>query len=123
MTKQIPKQIKTRPIPDQIVQVPGSKSISHRTMICAALSNGSSKIRNLLQSQDLSLTAKALTDMGADIIQLEPNLVCVQGFNGRPTPHETPIFLGNSGTSMRLLAGIAGLGQTVYTLTDRKSVV
>lgn len=86
-------------------------------MICAALSNGSSKIRNLLQSQDLSLTAKALTDMGADIIQLEPNLVCVQGFNGRPTPHETPIFLGNSGTSMRLLAGIAGLGQTVYTLT------
>ena len=117
MTKQIPKQIKTRPIPDQIVQVPGSKSISHRMMICAALSNGSSKIRNLLQSQDLSLTAKALTDMGADIIQLEPNLVCVQGFNGRPTPHETPIFLGNSGTSMRLLAGIAGLGQTVYTLT------
>ena len=86
-------------------------------MICAALSNGSSKIRNLLQSQDLSLTAKALTAMGADIIQLEPNLVCVQGFNGRPTPHETPIFLGNSGTSMRLLAGIAGLGQTVYTLT------
>ena len=86
-------------------------------MICAALSDGRSKIRNLLQSQDLSLTARALSAMGADITQLEPNLVAVQGFNGRPTPHETPIFLGNSGTSMRLLAGIAALGQTVYTLT------
>jgi 3-phosphoshikimate 1-carboxyvinyltransferase len=117
VTKQIvPKQIKTRPVPDQIVQVPGSKSISHRMIICAALSNGRSKIRNLLQSQDLSLTATALTAMGADITQ-GPNLVGVQGFNGRPIPHETPIFLGNSGTSMRLLAGIAGLGQTVYTLT------
>jgi len=111
------KQIKTRPIPDQIVQVPGSKSISHRMMICAALSNGRSKIRNLLQSQDLTLTAKALSAMGAGITQLGPNLVAVQGFNGRPTPHETPIYLGNSGTSMRLIAGIAALGQTVYTLT------
>lgn len=111
------KQIKSRHIPDQIVQVPGSKSISHRMMICAALSKGSSKIRNLLESQDLSLTAKALAAMGAGIKALEPGLVAVQGFNGRPIPHAPPIFLGNSGTSMRLLAGIAALGQTPYTLT------
>ena len=111
------KQIKSRQIKDQIVQVPGSKSISHRMMICAALSKGSSKIRNVLKSQDLSLTAQALAAMGAGIKELEPGLVVVQGFNGRPIPHEKPIFLGNSGTSMRLLAGIAALGQTVYTLT------
>ncbi|MCP4722007.1 MAG: 3-phosphoshikimate 1-carboxyvinyltransferase, partial [Desulfobacteraceae bacterium] len=111
------KQIKSRQIKDQIVQVPGSKSISHRMMICAALSKGSSKIKNVLKSQDLSLTAQALADMGAGIKELEPGLVGVQGFNGRPIPHEKPIFLGNSGTSMRLLAGIAALGQTPYTLT------
>jgi len=114
------KQIKSRQIMDQIVQVPGSKSISHRMMICAALSKGSSKIRNLLKSQDLSLTATALCAMGASIKELEPGLVAVQGFNGRPTPHDPPIFLGNSGTSMRLLAGIAALGQTRYTLTGDK---
>ncbi len=105
---------------DQIVQVPGSKSISHRMMICAALSKGSSKIRNLLESQDLSLTATALCAMGASIKELESDLVAVQGFNGQPTPHEAPIFLGNSGTSMRLLAGIVALGQTRYTLTGDK---
>lgn len=89
-------------------------------MICAALSKGSSTIRNLLQSQDLSLTTQALAAMGADIKVLEPGLVAVQGFNGRPVAHEAPIFLGNSGTSMRLLAGIAALGQTRYTLTGDK---
>ncbi|MCP3944426.1 MAG: 3-phosphoshikimate 1-carboxyvinyltransferase [Desulfobacteraceae bacterium] len=111
------KQIKSRQIMDKIVQVPGSKSISHRMMICAALSKGTSKIGNLLKSQDLSLTTKALISMGAGIKELEPDLVEVQGFNGRPIPHEPPIYLGNSGTSMRLLAGIAALGETVYTLT------
>jgi 3-phosphoshikimate 1-carboxyvinyltransferase len=114
------KQIKSRQITDQIVQVPGSKSISHRMMICAALSKGSSTIRNLLESQDLSLTTQALAAMGADIKVLKPGLVAVQGFNGRPVAHDAPIYLGNSGTSMRLLAGIAALGQTRYTLTGDK---
>jgi 3-phosphoshikimate 1-carboxyvinyltransferase len=112
-----PKQIKSRQIKDQIVQVPGSKSISHRMMICAALSNGSSTIRNVLKSQDLSLTGGALCAMGAGIKELEPDLVEVRGFDGHPIAHDPPIYLGNSGTSMRLIAGIAALGKTVYTLT------
>jgi 3-phosphoshikimate 1-carboxyvinyltransferase len=116
----VTKLIKSRQITDQIVQVPGSKSISHRMMICAALSMGTSKIRNVLKSEDLSLTAQALTAMGACIEELEPDLVAVQGFNGRPIPHDAPIFLGNSGTSMRLLTGIAALGRTEYTLTGDK---
>ncbi|MBA3012320.1 MAG: 3-phosphoshikimate 1-carboxyvinyltransferase [Proteobacteria bacterium] len=111
------KQIQSRHIPDQIVQVPGSKSISHRMLICASLSEGTSKIRNLLKSQDLTLTAQALSAMGAGIKEIKPGLVEVHGFNGRPIPHTPPIFLGNSGTSMRLLAGIAALGTSIYTLT------
>ncbi len=111
------KQINSRQITDQTVQVPGSKSISHRMMICAALSRGGSNIRNLLKSEDLTLTAQALSAMGACIKELAPGLVEVKGFDGRPIPHEPPIFLGNSGTSMRLLTGIAALGQSVYTLT------
>lgn len=86
-------------------------------VICAALSPGTSQIHNLLKSQDLSLTCQALEAMGAGIKELGPSLVEVNGFNGRPLAHEAPIFLGNSGTSMRLLAGIAALGNTRYTLT------
>ncbi len=113
MTKSItPRQVK-----DQLVQVPGSKSISHRMVICAALSPGTSQIHNLLKSQDLSLTCQALEALGADIQQPSPTRVQVQGFNGRPLAHKAPIFLGNSGTSMRLLTGIAALGNTRYTLT------
>ena len=41
----------------------------------------------------------------------------VTGFNGKPNPYSSPIYLGNSGTSMRLLAGIAALGNSPYTLT------
>lgn len=111
------KQIQPRQIKDQIVQVPGSKSLSHRMMICAALCDGRSEIRNLLHSEDISLTTHTLSCMGAGIEKTGPNSVRVTGFNGRPTPHADPIFLGNSGTSMRLLAGIAALGSSPYVLT------
>jgi 3-phosphoshikimate 1-carboxyvinyltransferase len=114
------KQIIPRQIKSQSVLIPGSKSISHRMMICAALSQGTSRIRNLLKSQDLSLTTQALTAMGARIKEIEPGLMEVTGFNGKPIPHDPPIFLGNSGTSMRLIAGLAGLGTTEYTLTGDK---
>lgn len=86
-------------------------------VICAALAPGISRIHNLLDSQDLSLTCQALKAMGSGIKEVSPGLVEVKGFNGKPLAHEQPIFLGNSGTSMRLLTGIAALGTTVYTLT------
>ncbi len=114
------KQIITRQIKSQSVHVPGSKSISHRMIICAALSKGTSRIKNLLKSQDLSLTTQALAAMGARIKEIEPEIIEVKGFNGRPIPHLSPVFLGNSGTSMRLIAGIAALGTTPYILTGDK---
>jgi 3-phosphoshikimate 1-carboxyvinyltransferase len=55
--------------------------------------------------------------MGANIHKTHENAVTVTGFNGYPKPFYDPIHLGNSGTSMRLLAGIAALGNTPYTLT------
>lgn len=111
------KRIHPRFIRDQIVLVPGSKSISHRMMICAALSGGVSRITNLLESEDLSLTRKTLEAMGAKIGELGNGKMEIKGFNGCPRPHKDPIFLGNSGTSMRLLAGIAALGTSPYILT------
>lgn len=115
------KQLIPRSISDQTVRIPGSKSISHRMMICAALAEGRSEIYNSLDSEDLRLTRQTLGYMGARIREVSEELIEVTGFGGRPVPYSAPIYLGNSGTSMRLLAGIAALGDTAYTLTgDRR---
>lgn len=111
------KQIKTRNIQPCSVTVPGSKSLSHRMVICAALANGQSVVDNLLKSEDIELTMETLCRMGASINETGNNSVTITGFNGSPEPFSDPIYLGNSGTSMRLLAGIAALGDSAYTLT------
>ncbi|WP_304511419.1 3-phosphoshikimate 1-carboxyvinyltransferase [Desulfobacula sp.] len=111
------KRIVPKKIEDQSIVIPGSKSISHRMMICASLSNGTSSIENLLQSDDILLTIDALKHMGAKINKIKDNHFRVSGFGTKPQPCNKDIYLGNSGTSMRLLAGIAALGNTRYTLT------
>ncbi len=111
------KHVIPRNVQDQVVNIPGSKSISHRMLICAALAGGVSELYNVLDSQDISLTRKTLACMGAQIETRQDGVLKVTGFDGWPKPWVDPIHLGNSGTSMRLLAGIAALGNTPYTLT------
>nr|NJM02759.1 3-phosphoshikimate 1-carboxyvinyltransferase [Desulfobacula sp.] len=115
------KMIIPKIIQDQKVVVPGSKSISHRMLICASLCSGISQIENLLESEDIKWTMNALASFGAEIEKINTACVRVRGFGGAPHPCEKEIYLGNSGTSMRLLAGIAALGTTEYVLTgDRR---
>ena len=114
------KQIAVKEIKNQAVVIPGSKSISHRMMICASLSNGISNIENLLPSDDILLTIDALKHMGANITRVKGYHYRVSGFGGNPQNYNQDIYLGNSGTSMRLLTGIAALGNTGYTLTGDK---
>jgi 3-phosphoshikimate 1-carboxyvinyltransferase len=111
------KQLYLKQIFPRTVTVPGSKSISHRMLICAALSKDTCRIHNLLDSRDIRLTAHALSCMGAKICKIASDTVDITGFFGYPSPCDDPIFLDNSGTSMRLMAGIAGLGTTPYTFT------
>ena len=105
---------------DTIVNIPGSKSISHRVLICASLAAGKSQIENLLESEDIKHTMSALCKMGADIKEKNKKIVEIKGFNGSPQAFTKPIYLGNSGTSMRLLAGVAALGNSPYILTGDK---
>lgn len=95
------------------VCVPGSKSFTHRVLIAAALSNGLCVIENPLYSEDTLLTINALERMGVRIETCE-NSAKVFGTGGRLAPCTEPIFLGNSGTSMRLLAAAAALGNGDY---------
>ncbi|MFU8768389.1 MAG: 3-phosphoshikimate 1-carboxyvinyltransferase, partial [Desulfotignum sp.] len=80
------KPLYPKPISSQTVTVPGSKSISHRMLVCAALCDGTSHIRNLLDSQDIGLTRHALSCMGADITETGTDSVAVKGFAGHPVP-------------------------------------
>ncbi len=108
--------VPSQPITDTAVRIPGSKSYTHRVLIAAALGNGPSTISNALESEDTQLTMKALQQMGV-LMDVRPACIKVQGLGGRFRPCEQPVFLGNSGTSMRLLISIAALGEGAYTLT------
>jgi 3-phosphoshikimate 1-carboxyvinyltransferase len=91
--------------------VPGDKSISHRSLICAALAEGTSRVRAVLQSADVHSTAGVLRALGAEIPPLGDDVV-IQGvgLRGLRDP-SVDLDCGNSGTSTRLLAGVvAGAG-------------
>lgn len=89
---------------------PGDKSVSHRALIFAALAIGESQIRGLLVSADVDATAAACQQLGAEIHrtgQGTATLVKVRGTgaNGLVRPTQA-LDMGNSGTAMRLLAGV-----------------
>jgi 3-phosphoshikimate 1-carboxyvinyltransferase len=98
------------------VAAPASKSFTHRAVILASLAKGRSRISNLLVSDDTLLTIDACRKLGAGI-SLAGSEAVIDGFDGHPTPLAgSPIFLGNSGTSMRLLASVAALSRTPVIL-------
>ncbi len=98
------------------ITVPGSKSFTHRILIASALSNGMCSIENALLSEDTVLTIKALRQMGIRIEEKPGNRLIVYGGSGDLQPSTEPIYLGNSGTSIRLLTAVAALGKDSYTL-------
>jgi 3-phosphoshikimate 1-carboxyvinyltransferase len=102
------------------VAVPGSKSVTHRVLIAAALSDGPCRIENALASEDTGLTRQALERWGVRI-EPEGEGLRVFGTGGDLAASPDPILLGNSGTSMRLLTAVAALarGRTVLSGTAR----
>jgi 3-phosphoshikimate 1-carboxyvinyltransferase len=93
--------------------VPGDKSISHRSLICSALAEGTSQVRSILQSADVHSTAGVLRALGVDVPELGESItINGVGLRGLRNP-ASDLDCGNSGTSTRLLAGVvAGSGLT-----------
>jgi 3-phosphoshikimate 1-carboxyvinyltransferase len=85
-------------------------------LIAAALSDGMCTIKNALISEDTQFTIEALKQMGLQI-DVGSDAVRVYGKGGRLGACKTSIYLGNSGTSMRLLTGVAALGKGTYIMT------
>jgi len=104
-------RVKRAPRIDIEITVPGDKSISHRAVIIAALSNGECTLRGFLPSEDCMHTVNAMRALGIKIEQPEPTTLIVHGKKRVLTAPKKEINCGNSGTTMRLLAGLLA-GQT-----------
>ncbi|GAU08452.1 3-phosphoshikimate 1-carboxyvinyltransferase [Desulfoplanes formicivorans] len=88
------------------ITAPASKSLSHRALICAALSTSEAVVENVLASDDLARTREGLAALGARF-RLSHNAMHVQGVPTRHLPDDTvDLFVGESGTTCRLLAGV-----------------
>jgi len=100
---------------DAQIRLPGSKSITHRALMMAALSNAPSEVRNPLRAEDTLLTASALETLGTKIDWSGDSVRIVPpSFRWKQTG-ET-IFLGNSGTSVRLLLALVSSGAGKFVL-------
>lgn len=88
------------------ISIPGDKSISHRSIMFGALAEGQTRIRGFLQGEDCIATRHAFETMGVSIRDEDDTIVIDGvGLHGL-TPPKTTLDVGNSGTGMRLLAGV-----------------
>lgn len=106
-----------------VLYVPGDKSISHRALMLASLARGTSEIRGFLPSEDCQATVAAFRRMGVDMEQPEHERIRVHGvgLHGLQAPGSA-LDMGNSGTAMRILAGILCGQKFSATLTGDASL-
>lgn len=102
------------------IHLSGDKSISHRSVIISAIATGSTRIRNFSFSNDCKATINAMRSLGVSIKRLDNNTLLVNGVGlfGLKKPAQT-INVGESGTTMRILAGLL-CAQDFKTILDGK---
>lgn len=98
------------------LKLPGSKSISNRTLLLAALAEGTTVIRDLLASDDTDRMLEALTQLGVQLDQFEPNAWRVTGCAGNLKAKQADLFLGNAGTAFRPLTAALAFSGGQYRL-------
>lgn len=101
------------------VEAPASKSLSHRALICAALARGESRLSGVLESQDTERTMACLTAMGARFVRARSGEYAVSGMARGPQGGiggAADLNVGESGTTCRLLAGVAAAGQGSFRI-------
>ncbi|XAH25494.1 bifunctional 3-phosphoshikimate 1-carboxyvinyltransferase/cytidylate kinase [Xylophilus sp. GW821-FHT01B05] len=92
------------------IELPGSKSISNRVLLLAALSEGTTEVHDLLDSDDTRVMLAALAQLGCGVDRTGSS-VAITGLGGRAPTAPAKLFLGNAGTAMRpLAAALAILG-------------
>lgn len=99
------------------ITLPGSKSISNRTLLLAALAQGTTRIRDLLISDDTERMLDALNTLGVKPNQTAPNCWMINGMGGVFSIKQADIFLGNAGTAFRPLTAALALSGGNYRLS------
>ena len=99
------------------VRLPGSKSISNRILLLAALAEGTTHVRDLLASDDTAHMLKALEILGVEIKQAGLNSYLISGAGGRFKVKNAELFLGNAGTAFRPLVAVLALMQGHYRMS------
>jgi 3-phosphoshikimate 1-carboxyvinyltransferase len=99
------------------VRLPGSKSISNRVLLLAALAEGVTEVRDLLASDDTARMLEALAALGVGIEPLRDGVYRVSGCGGAFPVKQAALFLGNAGTAFRSLTAALAVSSGTYTLT------
>ena len=99
------------------VRLPGSKSISNRMLLLAALAEGSTEIRDLLDSDDTRVMLAALEKLGVGVTALGCNAWRVEGCGGAFPDKDADLFMGNAGTAIRPLTAALALSGGHYRLS------
>ena len=103
--------------------VPGDKSQSHRAVIFGSLAKGTTRGSGFLAGEDSLNTLEAFRAMGVDIERPDETSLVIRGkgMHGLTAP-QSPLYMGNAGTGMRLLAGVLVAQQFSSTLTGDESL-
>ena len=111
-----------RPV-TRTLSIPGDKSISHRSVMLGAIAAGITSIDNFLPGQDCWSTVRCVKQLGVEVTELGPNRLQVhgRGLGGLQEPDDY-MDVGNSGTTMRLLAGILAGQDFLSVLTGDNSI-
>ena len=105
-----------------IINIPGDKSISHRSIIIPSISNGICEITNILKSDDVLRTIDAFKEMGVEIKEEKEKIIINgKGLESLQQPKKD-LYLGNSGTSARLLTGLLASQKFDCILTGDNSL-
>lgn len=99
-----------------VVRPPGSKSITNRALVIAALAEGDSRLIGALESDDTVVMRDSLARLGFTIQGAPPEAIRIRGGDGAMPAREADLYLGNSGTSIRFLTAMVALGNGTYRL-------
>ena len=99
------------------IRPPGSKSLTNRALVCAALAQGNSRLRGVLRSEDTQVMIDALRSLGIAIVEKPAERTLeVTGCGGRIAATSADLYVANSGTTVRFLTALAALGQGTIRL-------
>lgn len=99
------------------IVLPGSKSISNRALLLAALSSGTTTLKNLLDADDTQVMRNALRQLGLSVIDKEDKVCVVEGCGGQFPVREADLFMGNAGTAIRPLTAALAMQGGNYRLS------